>query len=189
MWNKFFFRVLMAVLVVAALLWMVRHDPAAPFPSVETEPQSEHAENSTVPFTLATTTESGSGAIRIDIEHSDPTRTLPWLMSRGGRVVLVRGKSIVAEMDADFQLRPAEPVPENANYRDVTREILRATGKPLPNNAEDARLLWPSDLWDQLTRALEDSADLRHDLVSELKEGVMEIRDRPPPQRIIIRFD
>jgi len=127
--------------------------------------------------------------VRIDAAHAEPAHTLPWLIARGGRVLLVREERIVAEMDGSFQLRPAEPVPEDATLRLITGEVRRATGRPLPNNAEYALLVWPGYLWAELTRALEDSPDSRHDLLYTLRDGVLEVRDRRNPQIPIVRFD
>ena len=199
MLNKRLFRFFLALAAVATLLWMLRLE--TPPPASYSEPELEHVEPTPIAVTLAApsprpaaqneqlASPEASGAMRIDAAHSDPAQTLPWLMSRGGRILLVRGDRIVAEMDADFQLRPAESVPENADLRLITGEIVRATGRPLPNGAEYALLVWPSNLWAELMRALEHSPDSRHELVYTLSGGAMEIRDRREPQTIIVRFE
>lgn len=199
------FRIFVAVVGLAALFWMLRLEapPAAP-PEHLTD--SADSAPTPIPVTLAlppprpapptdtaastATADSGGskGVLRIDAAHADPANTLPWLIARGGRILLVREERIVAEMDGGFHLRPAEPVPADATLRLITGEVRRATGRPLPSNAEYALLVWPMELWNELTRALEHSPDSRHDLVYTLREGVMEVRDRRDPQTPIVRL-
>lgn len=131
----------------------------------------------------------GTGVLRIDAEHLDPMRSIPWVLGRGGRLLLTVEKRIVAEMTDRFEVIPANPINPHTTLRDVTLEVLRGTGKPLPRDAERAVLAWPEALWTELTTALQATPSTRHELLYEVHGQALEVRDRRNPNELIVRFN